>query len=160
MPPGFSSESCRTIEAVTQSAPGLGVGFGVGLGLGDFDGVGDLDGEKVGVLDGEVLFDGLVVLVGLFDGVGLLVGLGLRDGLELPVGPGLVPLALAEGPESRSALACTTAVIAEPHRPRAGTAESASAGAIADPDNRKIPAPAATATCPVRTTLTGTVALR
>lgn len=152
VPPGLSSESCRTIEALTQSAPGFGDGFGVGLGVGDFDGVGDLVGENVGVLDGEVL-------VALFDGVGLKVGLGLPDGLELPVGLRLVTLALAEGPESISALACTTAVV-EMHRPRSGTVGSASAGAIADPDNRKIPAPAVTATCPARTTLTGTAALR
>jgi hypothetical protein len=158
VPPGFGSESRRTSEALTQSAPGFGVGFGVGFGLGDFDGdgLGDLDGEELGLLDGEVLFDGLVVLVGLLDGVGLLVGLGLVDGLELPVGLGLVTL----GPESNIMLACTTAVAAEPQRLRSGTAGSASAGAIAGPDNRKIPAPAATAACPARTTLTGTVALR
>lgn len=162
VPPGFGSESRRTSEALTQSAPGFGVGFGVGFGLGDFDGdgLGDLDGEELGLLDGEVLFDGLVVLVGLLDGVGLLVGLGLSDGLELPVGPGLVTLALAVGLESNIMLACTTVVAAEPHRLRSGTAGSASAGATAGPDNRKIPAPAATAACPARTTLTGTVALR
>lgn len=154
VPPGFGSESRRTSEALTQSAPGFGVGFGVGDGLGDFD------GEELGLLDGEVLFDGLVVLVGLLDGVGLLVGVGLTDGLELPVRVGLVTLGLAVGLESNIMLASTIVVAAEPHRLRSGTAGSASAGATAGPDSRKIPAPAATAACPARTTLTGTVALR
>lgn len=135
-------------------------------------GLGDLDGEELGLLDGEVLFDGLVLPVGLLDGVGLTVGLvlldgfelpvglGLTDGLGLPVGPGLVTLALAVGPESNTMLASTTCVAAGPHPLRSGTAGAASAGATAGPDIRKIPAPAATATCPARTTLTGTVALR
>ena len=164
MPPGLACESRRTNAALTQSAPGFAVGVGVGDfdGLGDFDGVGlgEFDGEELGLLDGEVLFDGLVVLVGLPDGVGLLVGVGLPDEFELPVGVGFVTLALAVGPESNIMLASTTVVAARPHRLRSGTAGSANAGATAGPDIRKIPAPAATAACPARTTLTGTVALR
>lgn len=161
MPPGLACESWRTSEALTQRAPGFGVGVGVGDfdGLGDFDGdgLGDLDGEELGVLDGDVLFDGLGLKLGVLDGLGLPVGLGLLVGLELPVGPGLVTLALAEGPAIGSALASTTIVAAvEMHRLRSGTTGSASAGAITGPDSKKRPAPAATVTCPARTTLTGT----
>lgn len=179
-PPGTGRESRRTSEAVTQIAPGIVVGGGVG----DFDGFGDLDGEGLGDFAGVVLLDGLgvrdglelpVVGDGLDVGLGggaelcvgvLCVGLGLGepDGLPGPIVPagfrlcvGLAPIRPAE---SANTLAWTVAAAPEPHRPPSGAAGSASTGATAGPDSRNRPAPVATATCPTRTTLTGTAALR
>lgn len=167
----------------------VGGGVGDFDGFGDLDvdgdGLGDFDGEVLGLLDGVVLvlFDGLglrdglvLLLVGL--GVGLVlwvelcVGLGLDEfgglpGEIVPAGLRLcVGLAPIRPAESASTLAWTVAAAPEPHRPpcdavgSASTMGSASTGATAGPDSRNRPAPVATATCPTRTTLTGTAALR
>jgi hypothetical protein len=178
VPRGRTFESRCTSEADTQMAPGFGVGVGDFDGLGDWDGLGDLVGEGLGLLDGVVVFegDGLVAVglglpvalgplvgLGLPLALGLPVGLGLRDGLELPVGltlPLAGELALADGPESEMRLALMALVEADPHRLLSGKVGSASTGATAGPDSRNKPAPAAAATCPTRTTLTGTAALR
>jgi hypothetical protein len=170
VPRGRTFESRCTSDAATQKAPGLGVGVGDFDGLGDWDGLGDFVGVELGLLDGVVVFegDGLVTVgLGLPVALGLPVGLGLRDGLELPVGLGLrdglelpVGLGLADWPGPEIRLALIAVVEADPHRLLSGKVGSASAGATAGPDSRNKPAPAATATCPTRTTLTGTAVLR
>ncbi len=161
---------------------------GDGDGLGDLDG--DLDGEGLGLLDGLGLFDGVVLLegLGLFGGVVDLVGLGLFDTLLPPVGVGVPEglvlavglgvagvvgavglsvgvtpadeVSVAVGPLTDSVAACTTWAVPEPQRLLGCLAGAADAGAIAGPDSKNNPAPAATAACPTRTTLTGTAALR
>jgi hypothetical protein len=177
VPFGTTCDSPLTSCAVTQRAPGLGECEGDGLGdfegEGDFDGdgLGDLDGD--GLFDGEGLFDGVVVLdgllegvllgVGLLDGVDVLVGLGLLEEVELLDGAGLLDELLsleAARPESFSTLACKAAAVPDPQGVLADFTGSASAGATAGPDSRNKPAPAATAACPTRTTLTGTRVLR
>jgi hypothetical protein len=173
---------------VTQIAPTLGGGFGDfdGDGLGDL--VGDLDGDGEGeeLFVGEELFDGLGVALfegpdeWLPDGLGfglevelaLPVGLGDLEGLGLLDDVGLCEgltlaavVALTEGLDPANTLAWVTAVAAEPQVDLSGLTVAAEAlwpraGAITGAASRNNPAPAPTATCAARTTLTGTAALR
>jgi hypothetical protein len=117
-------------------------------GLGEFDGLGDFDFVALplglGLLDAELLPLG----------VGVPLGLELADGVELAVEEGVPGAALSD-----KEVACTTAVVADPHN-ASGLAGAAKAGPIADPENKNSPAPAAAATWPTRTTPTGTAALR
>jgi len=159
---------------------GGGVGFG-DLDL-DGDGLGDFDGDLLGLFDGVVLLDGLGLREGLvLVGVGVAVdelGVGVEVWVEVELWLGLsepdglpgeivsagvrlcVGLAPIRPADSANTLAWTVAAAPEPHRPPSGATGSASTGAIAGPDSRNRPAPVATATCPTRTTLTGTAALR
>jgi hypothetical protein len=138
---------------------GLGLcdGFGVLLGVGDADGLGVL----VGLAD----FVGLGVEVGTPDALALLVGCGLR---VRALGRGLIigvlrpdELGLEAGPASGIRVARTVCVDARPQTAvSAGPLEAAKTGATAGPDSKNSPAPVAAATCPTRTILTGTAALR
>jgi hypothetical protein len=168
-----------------QNAPVLGGGVREC----DGDGDGDLDGDGLALLVGLGLLDGLFDGLGLFDGVVVFVGLGLFDRLLPPVGLGVpdgvagtlglgvpgadgvlglsvgvtpadeVAVAVAVGPLTESVAAWITWAAPEPQR-LLGLAGAADAGAIAGPDSKNNPAPAATAACPTRTTLSGTAALR
>jgi hypothetical protein len=180
LPPAQVWEPLRITWAVTQIAPALGRGFGDfdGDGLGDLDGLFDGDGEGEALLVGVVLFDGLGVA--LFDGpdewlgfgLALPVGCGVPEGLGLVEDVGLCEgltlaevVALTEGLDPANTLAWVTAVEAEPQVELSGLTMAASAlwsraGAIAGAASRNNPAPAPTATCAARTTLTGTAALR
>jgi hypothetical protein len=182
VPPGWVCEPPRTSSPVTHSVPGLGlrVGFGLGdllgvlLGVGLGDLVGDLDGEGLELLEGDGLLDGVLVLdgLGLLDGLELFDGLGLADGLRVLDGLGLavceelelavsVGVARADAPVNGSALALIADVLADPQTASSkGLACAAKTGAIAGPESRNSPAPAAAAACPIRTTRTGTAALR
>jgi hypothetical protein len=168
---------------------GLGDFDGEGdfVGLGDFDGDGLFVGvvlfDGLGLCVGLELFVGLGVgvFVGLADLVGAGVWLGLADfvGLGVAVALGLVvgcgltvsgliagtfrpeELGLADGSASGIKLACTACVDAVPHTaPSSDRLGAAKTGATVGPASRNSPAPAATATCPTRTILTGTTALR
>lgn len=165
------------------------VGDLVGVGVGDFVGLGDFVGDGLGLLVGVVLLDGLGLCVGfeLFVGVGVAVFVGLADwvgsggllgladldgaGVELGLGVtacGLIAgtfrpdeLGLAEASASGSTLARTTCADAVPHTALSSDLlGEAITGATVGPASRNSPAPAATATCPTRTILTGTTALR
>ena|SRR5579859_1666202 len=57
LPPGEVSDSCGTIMAVTQIAPGVCDRDGDGDGLGDRDGLGERDGVRE--CDGDGLGDGV-----------------------------------------------------------------------------------------------------
>jgi hypothetical protein len=168
---------------------GLGDLEGDFVGLGDFDGEGLVfDGDGLGLLEGVVLLDGLGFWVGLelfvglgvgvLEGLGDFVGLAVMVGLlELAVGCGLTErvagagliigvlrpdeVGLDDGPASDIKLAFTACADPAPHTALTnGPAGAAMTGAMTGPDRRNRPAPAAAATCPTLTILTGTEALR
>lgn len=112
----------------------MGLCEGLVLGLGLREGLGLLDG----------LFDGLV------EGEGL--ALALADRLGLDDGDGLCC--------EESGLAPTTATEPLPQGEFIGRAADASAGAIAKPPTRKVPAARQMAARPARMIPTGTVVLR
>jgi hypothetical protein len=146
--------------------------------LGDGDGLADLvcdrDGDGLGERDldglGLLLAEGLELLVvlaleepvglcealwlGLLDGLGVFDGLGLLDGLALAWIRG------AELAGIGSWIADSTAREPCPHGDAIGRAEDATAGAIAKPDARNVPATRQMARLPTRMTPTDTGALR
>jgi hypothetical protein len=140
--------------------------------LGDGDGLADLvcdrDGDGLGERDldglGLLLAEGLelLVLLGLEEAVGLreALWLGLFDGLALCDGLALAWIRGAEVAGIGSCIADSTAREPCPHGDAIGRAEDATAGAIAKPDARNVPATRQMAKRPARMTPTGTGALR
>ena len=149
---------------------------GDGLGERDLDGLGLLLAEGLellvvlgleepvglcealwlGLLDGLGVFDEL----GLFDVLALLELLALFEALELCDGLALAWIRGAEVAGIGSWIADSTAREPCPHGDAIGRAEDATAGAIAKPDARNVPATRQMARLPTRMTPTDTGALR
>lgn len=130
---------------------GLLLGLVDGLLLGLLLGLGDVDELLLGL--GLELADGLGLLDALLDGLGLVDGLLLADRLAL----GELAARWLCPPVSR--FADIAEAVPRAHGDPAGCAGEASAGAIASPVARKVPAAMAVATFQDLAILTGTTTL-